>query len=370
MTDSSPTSLFSSQKQGHLLALFSIVVWGTTFISTTVLLADFRPQEILLIRISLAIVALTLVRLFAQPMAWLKEGVVAKGSKWIRPLQYIERLSAVRTICRGGFNIRPRFATAPKVRSELKAETRPKWLKLKDKRHGWYFAGAGLCGVTLYFLLENIALTYTYSANCSVIISTAPFFVALAIHWFIKGERLSFWFFLGFAAAIAGVCLISFSGQQLQLNPLGDFLCVLAAISWAGYSVFVKKIDRHGYDTLLVTRRIFCYGLLFLLPCLPFLGFSPSLENILKPVNAFNFLFLGLGASALCFFSWNTAVKQLGAIKTSVYIYVSPAITILAASLLLKDPILPMSIAGAALTLLGLMISQRGAKNVGSMRNE
>lgn len=294
-----PSSL-DSMRRGHLLALFSILVWGTTFISTTVLLRDFRPPEILFVRVSLAIVALLIVR--------------------------------------------------------------PKRLRLKVRRHELYFAGAGLCGVTLYFLLENVALTYTYSANCSVIISTAPFFVALAVRLFLKGDRLSNWFYLGFAAAMAGVCLISFGGQALRLNPLGDLLCLLAAISWAGYSVFVKKIDAHCYDTLLTTRRIFCYGLLFLLPCLPFVGFSPSLAALVKPINLLNFLYLGLGASALCFVTWNLAVKSLGAIKTSVYIYVSPAITIVAAWLLLRDPILPSAILGAGLTLLGLVISQRGAK--------
>ena len=298
MTADSHSAMAKSQKQGHLLALFSIVVWGTTFISTKLLLEDFTPPEILFIRVTLAILALTLAR--------------------------------------------------------------PRRLRLKSRKHEWYFAGAGLCGVTLYSLLENVALLYTQPGNCSVIISIAPFFVALAVHWFLKGERLSFWFFLGFAVAITGVGLISFSGQQLKLNPLGDFLCILAALSWAGYSVFVKKIDSHGYDTLLVTRHIFHYGLLFLLLCVPFLDFSPSLENLLKPVNGFNFLFLGFGASALCFFTWNTAVKRLGAVKTSVYIYVCPGVTILAAWLLLHDPILPMSIIGAALTLLGLIVSQRG----------
>ena len=291
-------SLPAAQKRGHLLAMFSILIWGTTFISTKVLLEDFLPSEILFIRISLAILALLLVR--------------------------------------------------------------PKRLRILNKKHEWYFMGAGLCGVTLYFLLENIALTYTYSGNCSVIISTAPFFVALAVHWFLKGDRPTHWFFLGFAAAMAGVCLIAFNGHQMQINPLGDFLCILAAMSWGGYSVFVKKIDAHGYDTLLVTRRIFVYGLLFLIPCLPFVGFSPSLPSLLKPINLFNFLYLGLGASALCFVTWNTAVKLLGAVNTSVYIYVSPAITILAAWILLNDPLLPMSLLGAGLTLVGLIISQRG----------
>ena len=300
MTNASHSASPALQRRGHLLALFTILIWSTTFLSTKVLLTDFLPSEILFIRMVLAIAAL----------------LIAK----------------------------------------------PKRLRLQQRKHEWYFMGAGLCGVTLYFLLENIALTYTFSGNCSVIISTAPFFVALAVHLFLKTERLSRWFFLGFAAAIAGICLISFNGQKMQINPLGDILCVLAAMSWGGYSVFIKKIDAHGYDTLLVTRRIFVYGLLFLLPCLPFIGFSPSLGNILKPLNLFNFLFLGLGASALCFVTWNTAVKWLGAVKTSIYIYISPTVTIFAAWLLLHDPIFPMSLVGAGLTLLGLIISQRGTR--------
>lgn len=287
-------------RQGHLLALFSILVWGTTFISTTVLLKDFRPAEILMARMVIAVTALALVR--------------------------------------------------------------PRRLKLHSRKHEWYFAGAGLCGVTLYFLLENMALTYTSSANCSVIISTAPFFVALAVWWFLGGERPSRAFYLGFVAAIAGVCLISLSGQALKLNPLGDLLCILAAMAWGGYSVFVKKIDAHGYDTLLVTRRIFVYGILFLLPALPFTGFSFSWEAAVQPINLFNFLFLGMLASALCFVTWNLAVRRLGPVKTSVYIYVSPAVTIVAAAIVLGDQITPIAIAGAALTLTGLIISQRAKK--------
>lgn len=290
------------RRSGHLLALFTIVVWGTTFISTSVLLRDFSPVEILCVRMALGIAAL---------------GVA-----------------------------------------------RPKRLRVKNRRHEWYFAGAGLFGVSLYFLLENIALTYTYSANCSVIISTAPFFVAMAMRLFGGGERMTRNFYLGFAASIAGIALLSFSGQALHLNPLGDLLCLLAAVCWAAYSVFLKKIEPLGYDTLLVTRRVFAYGLLFLIPVLPFMSVSLDFSRLLKPVNLLNFLYLGLCASALCFVTWSVAVRRLGAVKTSVYIYLSPVVTIIAAWLVLGEPILPMALVGAALTLVGLVVSQRGTGKV------
>lgn len=106
---------------------------------------------------------------------------------------------------------------------------------------------AGLCGVTLYFLLENIALTYTFASNVSLILSGGAFFTALAAHCFFPGERLTSRFFLGFLAAMAGVILITFNGAAvLRLNPLGDLLAVLAAVVWAFLFCLYQKDRRHG----------------------------------------------------------------------------------------------------------------------------
>lgn len=288
-----------SPMKGRLLAAFSVLVWGTTFISSKVLLQTYTPVEILFFRMILAIAAL-----------------------WI---------------------------------------ARPRMLRLPMKQE-LLCLGAGLSGVTLYFLLENLALTYTYSSNCSVIISTAPFFVALAVRLFLRNEPLTKRFYVGFVVAMLGVGLVSFSGQQLRLNPLGDVLCLLAAMSWAGYSVFIRKLEPAGLDTLLMTRHIFEWGLLFLLPVMAITGFSPDWAALAQPLNLFNLLFLGLIASALCFVTWNVAVRELGAIRTSAYIYASPVVTILAAWLLLGETILPAAIFGVVLTLAGLVISQDKAR--------
>lgn len=96
---------------------------------------------------------------------------------------------------------------------------------------------------------------------------------------------------------------------------------MLAALTWAVYSVLTRKIGNHGYNSLQATRRIFFYGLLFMLPCLPIFGFSWNFARFAQPVDLGNMLFLGLGASALCFVTWTFSLKRLGAVKTSVYIY-------------------------------------------------
>lgn len=293
----------SKQATGHASALFTVAVWGTTFISTKILLADFQPVEILFIRFTLGLLAL----LAACP--WRLRGT--------------------------------------------------------GRRQELTFAAAGLCGVCLYFLLENIALTFTLASNVGVIISVVPFFTAVLSCLALKESRPEAGFFLGFAVAMAGIFLISFNGARLELNPAGDLLALLAALVWAGYSVLMKMISAYGYPTILVTRRVFAYGLVWMLPALFAFDCRLGLERFANPVYLGNLLFLGLGASAVCFVTWNYAVKQLGAVKTSVYTYLAPVITVGASVLILREPITPLAALGTALTLAGLLLSQRRGRAEG-----
>ena len=174
------------------------------------------------------------------------------------------------------------------------------------------------------------------------------------------GEKLRVNFFIGFFVAMTGIFLISFSGSTvLQLNPIGDLLALMTAIVWAVYSILVKKISEFGYNTIQITRRIFFYGLIFMVPVFFIFRFSWGIERFLQPVNIFNILFLGLGASALCFLTWNLAVKLLGAVKTSVYIYLVPVITVVTSVIVLSEKITWMSSLGIALTLGGLFLSEK-----------
>ena len=282
---------------GHLSALITIFIWGTTFISTKILLEAISPIEILFLRFTIGFIVLLVVY--------------------------------------------------------------PHRLKVKEKKQELFFAAAGLCGVTLYYLLENIALTYTFASNVGVIISVAPFFTAIFAHLFLDGEKLRVQFFIGFAVAVAGIFLISFNGSSnLQLNPSGDILAVLAAVVWAAYSVLTKKISSFNYNTIQSTRRIFFYGLVFMIPALFISEFKPNINQMIQPVNLFNILFLGLGASALCFVTWNSAVKILGAVKTSVYIYMVPVITVVTSVIVLSETITGIAVFGILLTLAGLFISE------------
>ena len=128
-------------------------------------------------------------------------------------------------------------------------------------------------------------------------------------------------FFVGFVIAIIGIAMISMNGaKSLHLNPKGDMLAFTAMISWGFYSASIKKIGEWDYPTAAVTRRIYFYGMLFLIPVLMWQGGAWDVTVFKKPEIILNFLFLGVGASALGFFLWNLSAKWIGAIKR-VYIF-------------------------------------------------
>ena len=282
---------------GHGAALLTILIWGTTFISTKVLLTSFQPVEILFLRFVLGFLALCLIY--------------------------------------------------------------PRRLRLGERRQELWFAAAGLCGVTLYYLLENIALTYTLASNVGVLVSVSPVFTALFSHFLLRREKLRPAFFAGLAVALAGVVLLSYNGSAvLKLDPRGDVLALLAAAIWSAYSLITRHISSFGYPVVQTTRRIFAYGLVFMLPALLIFGFRPSLAAVLEPVNLLNLVYLGLGACALCFVTWNFAVGKLGAVKTSTYIYLVPVVTLATSALVLGEPVAPLSPLGAALTVAGLALSE------------
>ena len=289
--------------EGHALALFSVLMWSTTFVSTKILQETFSSIEILFIRFVIGYFILLMMKPRLAPFeGWAREGL---------------------------------------------------------------YMLAALTGIFLYYYMENVALEHTMAGNVSVLVSTAPFFIAMVYKLFRPKEtRVGLFYFLGFAVTLLGLVLIAFPiGGGFSLNPLGDGIALAAAIVWGFYSYFVDRIALFGHSVIVTTRRCFFYGLIFMLPVLALDGFSVSASEILAPVNAFNLLFLGLGASALCFVAWGGAIGRLGAMLSGQYIYVIPAFTLVFSYIILGERISLQSGIGAVLVMAGLFVSNRKGRD-------
>lgn len=282
----------------HAMALYNVLVWGTTFISTKVLLDSFSPLEILIYRFLIGYIAL-----------------------WC---------------------------------------LRPQWLRWQGlKKEVWYLI-AGLSGVTIYFLGENISLTMTYTGNVSIIVSTAPLFTAIFASLFTKTERPTKYFWGGFILAIMGIVIINIGATQIdKAHLMGDLLALGAASVWGIYSVVLKEYVGEQQSVIVRTRRIFFYGLLTMMPCILLMKPDFHPERIWQPLNVGNLLFLGILATAAAYATWNYAVARLGVMKSSVYIYLIPVVTIICSAVILNEKITPGKIIGCVLTMFGLILSEK-----------
>ena len=281
----------------NIMALTTIIVWGVTFISTKVLIADgLSPVEIFIIRFAIAYLC-TLV--FSHDKLW------ADG--------------------------------------------------IKDE---CMMLAAGITGGSLYFIAENSALSITFASNVSLIICCAPVFTMILGKLVFKDSiKPLAWF--GSILAFVGVAVVVLNGsKQFGINPIGDLLTVLAALSWAAYCIILKRLNRK-YGNLFITRKVFAYGVITAI--VYYFLFRTDYQIILEDLRSIiaNLLFLSVGASFLCYLMWNTAVKHLGAERTSNYIYLVPLITIITSTVILDEPFTFIMAIGTAMIIGGVMLSTK-----------
>lgn len=281
----------------NVMAMVTITVWGVTFVSTKTLIAcGLSPVEIFIIRFSIAY-----------------------------------------------------LCTLPFSHDKLWADSRI------DE---FLMMAAGITGGSLYFIAENSALGITFASNVSLIICCAPLFtIALGRIIFHDSIKAVVWF--GSVIAFIGVGIVVLNGsKQYGINPAGDLLTALAAFSWAAYCLILKKLNSR-YSDMFITRKVFAYGVLTALLYFSLLpGESHILQTHLGKI-MLNLLFLSVGASFLCYMMWNTAVRHLGAERTSNYIYLVPLVTILSSTLILDEPFSLVMAVGAFLIISGVILSTK-----------
>ncbi len=235
---------------------------------------------------------------------------------------------------------------------------RHKWLS-DNWRDELTMVALGLTGGSMYFLTENESLRFTTATNTSLIVCSCPLFAMLIIALFYKSERFSKRQALGSLVALAGMAAVVLNGHfVLHLSPLGDTLAFSACLCWALYTLLMKPVMGR-YPAMFITRKVFFYGILTILPYYIFVPDMPSWDVLVKPEVAVNLLFLGSVASMLCYLTWSWCMKGLGAVVCTNWVYVNPITTIIAAWLILGEQITVYFLIGSALIIAGMYLSSK-----------
>jgi drug/metabolite transporter (DMT)-like permease len=283
----------------HFEAIFTSMIWGITFVSTKVLMtAGLSPEEIMLLRFILAYIFI--------------------------------------------WTISPRRLWANSLKDEL------------------LLVVLGMMGGSFYFLAENIALQYTQACNVSILLSIIPLLTALVTPIFFKSQHITKPLIFGASVALIGVVFVVLNEHtQLKLSPKGDLLTVLASVMWVTYGLILKRLQHRGYTSEFITRKVFFYGIVTIIPFFPIIGSTIHFSVLTSFSVWFNLCFLGIVASFLCYLSWNRVVDRLGVVTANNYLYLSPLATFVVSAMVLNERITPVAIVGSLLILLGVYFAQK-----------
>ena len=256
----------------HLVAFITVAIWGTTFVATKVLMLNgLSPAQIFTLRFGIAYVLM---------------------------------------LC---FNHHRLFADSWK--DEVK------------------MALLGITGGSLYFLSENEAMNFTTTTNTSLIVCSCPLFATLLVRLVYRDSaRINGIQLLGSLLAFVGMIIVVLNGKfVLHLSPVGDALAFTACMCWAIYSLLMKSVS-DDYSAAFITRKVFFYGIITILPYYLFIPGMPSLDVFTRPQVIGNLLFLGCLASMICFLTWNWCIAKLGAVKATNWVYFNPITTMIFAA--------------------------------------
>lgn len=270
----------------HLVAFLTVAIWGTTFVATKVLMLNgLSPAQIFTLRFSIAYMLM---------------------------------------LC---FNHRRFLADSWKDEAKM--------------------ALLGITGGSLYFYSENEAMNFTTTTNTSLIVCSCPLFATLLVRMVYKdSSRIHIVQLLGSLLAFVGMIIVVLNGRfVLHLSPVGDALAFTACMCWAIYSLLMKSVSNH-YGAAFITRKVFFYGVLTILPYYLFIPGFPPIEVFSRPQVFGNLLFLGCLASMICFLTWNWCISKLGTVKATNWVYFNPITTMIFASWVLDEKITPYFLGG------------------------
>lgn len=282
----------------RFLLLFTVVIWGWTFVATRICLEFLSPAELLGLRLLIGLPVLVVV-------------VILKKIKF-------------------------RF-------------TPGEWKQIL----------IGSAVITLHFLVQITGLQYTTATNTGWIISVSPLVMAVLAFFFLK-EKIGKNQIIAIAVATFGILLLMSHGDLTHLGfltSLGDWLVLISAHTWAIYTVVTRNLSKTQHP-LAITVGVLTPALIVMTVYMAFTSEWTKFAHLpAKGVVAL--LFLAIVGLALGHWFWQEGVAKVGAARAGIYLYLEPVATTALAIPLLGEPFGWVAAAGATLVLLGVYIGQR-----------
>jgi drug/metabolite transporter (DMT)-like permease len=281
----------------RFLLLLTVMIWGSTFVATKILLGYLSPAEILGLRMLI--------------------GVPLLGG-----------LLAVKRV------------------------------KLEFSRSEWLTLLIGSAVLTAHFLIQITGLKTTTATNTGWIISVTPLAMAVLSFLFLR-EKIGRNIVIGIALATLGIFLLISKGDFGSIGWLkstGDWLILISAHTWAIYTVITRTVVRNR-NPLAVTSAVFVPCAIVMVIYILF-NFEWHKLATLPPVPMASLLFLAILGTALAQWLWQAGVAKIGAAKAGIFLYIEPLTSTALGVAYLHEPFGVFTGIGAALVIAGVVVAE------------
>ena len=290
---------------GLSAGLFAAAIWGGMYVVSKVVLDVIPPFTLLSIRLVLGFLTLLVV-----------------------------------VLLRGGFTVNP--------------------------RQFWNYFGVGVIGYGISLGFQFVGTKLSTAANGALVTSATPALV-LPFAFFLLKEPITRRRLAAILLASLGVLAV-IDPRHAELSSslfLGNLSLLGAAITWALYSVLVRKVSTDA-DLLQASAIMLLGGLPLTLPVGAWELTTQSIESTYKfgmgaitPGIIGGILFLGIISTAIAMFLWNYAFKELPASVASLTFFAQPLVGSLLGWFFLNEKITALFVLGGVLIGLGILISSR-----------
>jgi drug/metabolite transporter (DMT)-like permease len=226
-----------------------------------------------------------------------------------------------------------------------------------------FLFGCSFFGVVINQALFLVGLDMTTPVNSSIILSTNPIFAFVFAALILK-ERITFLKGTGLAIGLSGVLLLILQNGMPDLASstfLGDVFSMVNTISWAFYTVVIKRM-LEKYHPVTVMKWTFLFGMLTNIPA----GYHQwsTMDWSAIPFTAWLQIgFVIVGATYLGYLLITFGLRRLSPTIVSTYTYTQPIIAAYLATLMGQDHIDIVMVVSALLIFAGVFVVSFQKKN-------
>jgi len=287
--------------KARMAVLVAVVFWGLSFVATKAVLREISPTTLIFFRFAVGVLLLVLI-------------MASRGRRILPPARALPDLALM-----------------------------------------------GFVGVFIHQLLQSFALTKATAVHTGWLIGITPIWSAVLSGIFLR-ERFGRMKIIGLAGGFLGALLVVSQGrltrETLELpSTRGDLLILLSTINWAVYSVLGHKTIKQ-LGALDATAGALLLGTVMLAPVFVLNAGWRELP-LLSEAGWGALLFLGIGCSGLGYLFWYGALEKIEVSRVASFLYLEPFVTLIAAVLLLQEPVHAVTICGGLLVLGSVYVLQK-----------